>query len=234
MKKTFKSYFAIWATLLASYNLIVFLARSIIPGYSIHYDARFWVSWGVIFTAFIGQLFCAKIAFDAKNNEKFFLNIPIITQSYTTLIIVTIVGSVLMLIPDCPAWIAAIVCTVALGLSIISVVKAKTATDIVSEVDDRIKEQTFFIKSLTAEAEGLVARAQNDEIKNECKKVYESVRYSDPMSHSMLGATESQITIKFAELTDAVNAGDYDAIKLLAREVIVLVDDRNKKCKLLK
>ena len=234
MKKNFKFYIIIWAVLLSIYNLTVFLVKPIVPGYVINYDARFWISWGVIIAAFIGQLICAKIAFDSKNNEKLFLNIPLITQSYTALIVATIVVSILMLIPNCPAWIAAIVCAVVLGFSIISVVKAKAAADIVSDVDDKVKANTLFIKSLTVDAEHLMNTAKTAELKAEAKKVYEAVRYSDPMSSEALATAESAITIKFKEFQDAVKNNDIDLAKSSANELVFLINDRNKKCKLLK
>lgn len=233
MKKNFKFYIIIWAILLVLYNLTVFLVRPVMPGYIINYDARFWISWGVIIATFIGQLFCAKVAFDSKNNEKLFLNIPLITQSYTALVVATIAGSALMLIPDCPAWIAAIVCAAVFGFGAISVIKAKAAADIVSDTDDKIKTQTLFIKSLTVDAEGLISRAKSEAVKAECKKVYEAIRYSDPMSSDALTGIESQITLKFNEFSNAVTSGT-DNIETLANEVVILVGDRNKKCILLK
>lgn len=233
MKKNFKFYIIIWAILLVLYNLTVFLVRPVIPGYIINYDARFWISWGVIIATFIGQLFCAKVAFDSKNNEKLFLNIPLITQSYTALVVATIAGSALMLIPDCPAWIAAILCAAVFGFGAISVIKAKAAADIVSDTDDKIKTQTLFIKSLTVDAEGLISRAKSEAVKAECKKVYEAIRYSDPMSSDALTGIESQITLKFNEFSNAVTSST-DNIETLANEVVILVGDRNKKCILLK
>ncbi len=233
MKKSFKYYIAIWAILLALYNLTVFLVKLIIPGYVINYDVRFWVSWGVIIATYIGQLFCAKTAFDSKNKEKLFLNIPLITESYTTLIIATIAGSVLMLIPDCPAWIAAIVCAAVFGISVTSVIKAKVAADLVSDIDDKIKVQTSFIKTLTVDAESLMNRAQSEIAKTSAKKVYEAVRYSDPMSSDGLSGIEREISIKFNQFTGAITSNSKD-IHSIADELIVLITDRNKRCKLIK
>ena len=79
-----------------------------------------------------------------------------------------------------------------------------------------------------------MARAQTEAAKAACKKVYEAVRYSDPMSSEMLSNVEGQITIKFAALSDAVAAGDDAAIDAAAKEVLILIQDRNNKCKLLK
>ncbi|MBO5837377.1 MAG: hypothetical protein J6Q92_05735 [Oscillospiraceae bacterium] len=233
MKKNFKFYIIIWAIFLVLYNLTVFLIKPVVPGYVINYDARFWISWGVIIATYIGQLFCSKLTFDSKNNEKLFLNIPLITQSYTSLVVATIAGTALMLIPDCPMWIAAIVCAAVLGLSVISIIKAKVAADIVSETDDKIKAQTSFIKTLIVDAESLMSRAQNETAKAAAKKVYEAVRYSDPMSHDGLSSIESEIAIKFNQFAGEVTANSED-ITTIAEELIVLISDRNKRCRLLK
>lgn len=139
-----------------------------------------------------------------------------------------------MVIPNLPNWIGIILCFVVLGFNAISLIKANVAADLVSKTDEKVKAKTFFIKSLTVDAEGLLARAETDEIKAECKKVYEAVRYSDPMSDEALAATESQITLKFAKLTTAVNNNNLETVKNTANEVIILVADRNKKCRFLK
>jgi hypothetical protein len=79
-----------------------------------------------------------------------------------------------------------------------------------------------------------MASAKTEEIKATCRKVYEAIRYSDPMSNDALAAVEWQITIKFTELSEAVKANDGDRVSELANDVVILVGDRNKKCKLLK
>ena len=232
MKKAFKSYFAIWAILLVLFNIIAFVSVGWINQEK--YTPSFWVGYVFITVSFIGQLVCAKAAFNAKNLQKLFYNIPLISLSWTGLIVSFVIGGLCMLISPLPYWVGVIACAIVLAVVAIAVIKASVAADAVSSIDDKIKTQTFFIKSLTVDAEGLIARAQTEEIKSECKKVYESVRYSDPMSHEMLASAETQITIKFSDLSSAVNENNIDAVKVLAREVIILVDERNKKCRLLK
>lgn len=232
MKKTFNLYLAVWAVLLVLFNVLAFVSEGL-PNQE-KYTPMFWVGYVFITLAFIGQLVCSKIAFNAKNLQKMFYNIPLITISWTGLVVSFIVGGVCMFVPFIPYWIGAIVCAVIFGVVAISVIKSGMAANIVSSVDDKIKMQTFFIKSLTVDAEGLLSRAESAEVKAECKKVYEAVRYSDPMSHDMLAGTESQITLKFAELATAVNDNNYTAVQKAANEVIVLIEDRNRKCKLLK
>lgn len=233
MKKNFKFYIIVWAILLAIYNLTVFFIKPI-PGYVINYDARFWVSWGIIIATFVGQLICAYVAFKSETKKKLFLNIPIITQSYIALILSIVAGSVLMLIPDCPSWIAVIVCAAIFGFSAISVINAKAAAEIVDAKETATANKIAFIKSITADAESLISKAGTQDIKTELKKVYEALRYSDPVSRDELKSVENQIAVKFTDIVNAVKVSDYTVIKTLCDEFIVLVDERNAKCKALK
>ena len=77
-------------------------------------------------------------------------------------------------------------------------------------------------------------RAKSDETKAIAKKVYEAIRYSDPMSNEALSSVESQITIKFNEFSNALIEDNKSLAETLGNELIILVNDRNKKCKILK
>lgn len=233
MNKNFKFYLCVWAILFAIFNIAVFVSPSEVSGLS-KFGGAFWVGYIFIFLAFIGQLAVSFIALKDKNLQKLFYKIPLVRISYTGLILTVIFGSLCMVIPNLPNWIGAIICFAVLGFNAISIIKANFASDAVSEIDGKIKTQTAFIKNLTVDAEIIMNKAPTDEIKAECKKVYEAVRYSDPMSDDALAATESQITLKFAELTTAVNDNNLETVKKTANEVIILLDDRNKKCRLLK
>ncbi len=234
MKKDFKIYALIWAIILAVFNLVVFLVRPVIPGYVIVYDARFWISWAFIIAAFIGNLVCAFFAFKAENLKKMFYNLPLITVSWSALLAMLAVGCALMLIPGCPVWIASIVCIVVFASNAIAVIKAVWAAGAVSRADEKVKTQTSFIKNLTVEAESIIARAQSDAVKAECKKVYEAVRYSDPMSNEALSLIEAKITLKMDELAISAAEDDLRKVREITKELALLISDRNKKCKGLK
>ena len=78
-----------------------------------------------------------------------------------------------------------------------------------------------------------MARAQTPEAKAACKKVWEAVRYADPMSNSALAGLEAQITLKFNAFAEAVS-GNAGTVGAAADELVILIGDRNKKCRLLK
>lgn len=185
MNKNFKYYAGIWAILLIIFNIATFVSPNKAVGMT-KFGGAFWVGYIFITLAFIGQLAVSFFAFNAKNMQKFFYKIPLIRISWTGLILMLIFGVLCMVIPNLPNWIGIIACFAVLGFNVISLVKANVAADIVSETDDKIKAQTSFIKTLIVDAESLVSRAQNEAAKTTAKKVYEAVRYSDPISNDGL------------------------------------------------
>lgn len=229
MKKNFKSYAIIWAIGLAIFNLCAFLIPS-----PTRFTPSFWLGYGFITIAFILHLGTAFFAFKEENLNKFFLNVSTIKISYTTLICTAIVAAITMAAPGFPEWLGAIICFACFGIGVAATLFAKTAGDVVSAIDDKIKTQTFFIKALTVDADTLVSQAQIPEIKAQVTKVYEAIRYSDPMSNDALAPSETQITLKFSELQDAVAQNDATAVQTISNELLILIKDRNSKCKLLK
>ena len=235
MNKKFKFYLGCWAVLLVLYNIIAFAFQAG-PG---EFTANFWIGYAFVLIAFCGQLVCAGIAFKEENSQKVFYHLPLITVSYTALILSFIFSALFVIITIIPVWVEIIVYAVILAVTAISVIQAKAAAEIVSSVDTKIKEQTLFIKSLMVDAETLLARTKgkgttDGDMEESVTRVYEAVRYSDPMSNEALSGIEAQITIVFATLAEAVDGDDSNAVKKAADELVILLNDRNKKCKLLK
>ena len=230
MKKGFKQYTTAWAALLILFNLVCFVTPAEVDGFN-KFGGSFWAGYAVITLAFLGQLACAYKAFRAENAKKFFYNLPLITVSYTGLILTLILGGLCMAIPN---WLGAIVGAVVLAFTAVAVIKASAAADIVESVDKKVAEKTAFLRMATADAEVILASAKSAEVKAECKKVYEALRYSDPMSNEALSVTEAKITVKLDELKAATAADAAEKTKAAAGEIILLIKERNAKCKALK
>ena len=232
MKKGFKFYATAWVILLALFNVIAFASA----GWTGHekYTPSFWIGYIFITISFIGQLACAYSAFKADSAKKLFYNISLIKTSYIGLIVSFVVGGLCMLISPLPYWVGVVACAVVLAANILSILKGTAAVAEVERIDSKIKAQTSFIKMLTIDSDTLMAQAKSDGVKAECRKVYKATRYSDPMSNDELASVESQISAKFEELSDAVKADDFTSVTEIANEVVILIGDRNKKCKVLK
>lgn len=233
MKKGFKYYLSIWVILLTVFNVAVFVSPGEAGGYS-KFGGAFWVGYIFITLSFIGQLICAYFVFKADSLQKIFYNVPLIRISRIGLVLTAIFGTLCMAIPNLPNWIGIIICLAVLAFTAISVIKATAAGDIVSEIDKKIESKTSFVKALTADAEALMSAAKTPELKAEVKKVYEAIRYSDPMSNAALEEINEQIQNQFSVFADAVKAEDFDLAFSYSDELIILIDNRNKRCKLLK
>lgn len=232
MKKGIKFYLPCWAIALAVFNVITFAVPITVNVNK--FTPAFWIGYAFITLMFIAQLVCSAVFFKQENNDKKFLNIPIISLSYTALIVSIIVGVVAMAVPFIPYWVGIVLDVLIVAFYAIAIISSKAAADTIENIDKKVKAQTFLIKSLTVDAESLLPRANSDETKAIAKKVYEVIRYSDPMSNEALSPVESQITIKFNEFSNAVVEDNKPLAEALGNELIILVNDRNKKCRLLK
>lgn len=161
MKKGFKSYLICWAILLALFNLICFVTPAEADGFN-KFGGAFWAGYVVITLAFLGQLACAYMAFKAENQKRFFYNLPLITVSYTGLILTLVLGGLCMAIPDVPNWLGAILGAVVLAFTAVAVVKASAAADIVESVDKKVAEKTAFLRMATADAEVILNEDSTD------------------------------------------------------------------------
>ena len=233
MKKTFGFFLGVWAIFLALFNVIVFITPNEVGGMT-KFGGAFWVGYIFITVAFIGQLVCAYFAFKTSDKQKVFYNIPLVTISYTGVLIMLVAGMACMAIPNMPNWIGIIICLLVLAFTSIAVLKATFAISVVTEMDNRVKVETHFIKALTVDAEHLMNITSAAELKALSKKVYEAVRYSDPMSNAVLVEVEDKIQNSFSDFKSAVDTEDYELASSTAEELISLIDTRNKRCKLLK
>lgn len=232
MKKRFNLYIVVWIALFLLFNIISFVS----VGWSGYEKCTysFWMGYALISIMFISQLICSYIALKDDNAKKLFYNISLIKISYSNLIISFIAGGLCMIISPLPYWIGVIVCVIVLLLNVISLIKATYAINEIERIDIKVKTQTNFIKTLTIESDALMKSAKSDIVKKECRKVYEAIRYSDPMSNEGLVSVESMITEKFAEFSNMVEDDNKESVTILANKLIALIDERNKKCKFLK
>lgn len=232
MKKGIKFYAPCWAIVLIVFNVITFVVPITVNVNK--FTLSFWIGYAFITLMFIAQLACSIVFFKQDNNNKKFLNIPIISLSYTALLVSIIVGAVAMVVPFVPYWVGIIIDVLIVAFYAIAIISSKAVADTIENIDNKVKAQTFYIKSLTVDAENLLNQSKSDETKAIAKRVYEAIRYSDPMSNKALSTVETQITIKFNEFSNAVIEDNKPTAKAIGNELIILVNDRNKKCKLLK
>lgn len=234
MKKNFKYFALIWAVGFVLFNAITFLVPNEVFGVTRFDKVVFWIAYALIAAAFAMQLVTAYIFAKASEKEKTFLKVPVLKIGYCAVVVSLIVGLAFMIFPVLPAWVGAIVCLLVSGYFIIACVRASAAATVVSDVGEKVKQKTSFLRSATVEAENVMARAASPEIKAEAKKVYEALRFSDPMSSPELESLEREISDGLNDLKQAVLSGDNKNISIVSESLLLTIKERNGKCRLLK
>ena len=220
-KNNFMSYFAL-GIVFALFNVIAF----VIPADK---TATFWTAYAFSVVAFAAQLPLWKIALGKKDTLKSkFLAIPIIHVGITYLIVQLTAFAVFMIFPTLPVWLVVVVCAIILSFSALCVIAGQAGANEINRVEEKIKVKRAFIQFLQTDIEMLVETETDAETKAALKKLAEKVRFSDPMSHEMLGELESRIISKVEEMKTVADK------KSLVGEIELLLTERNKKCKVLK
>lgn len=234
MKKNFKYFGITWIVGFVLFNAITFLIPNEIFGVTRFDKGVFWIAYALITLSFIVELITAYKFIKEDSNEKMFLNIPLLRTGYSAIVVSILVGLIFMIFPVLSAWIGVIVCLLIAGYFVIACVNASTVANVVADIDVKVKTKTAFMRMAIVEAENILARATTAEIKAEAKKVYEALKYSDPMSNPALDDIEQEIDNGLKELKKAVMGGDNLQTANTVRELLLLVKERNSKCKLLK
>ena len=75
----------------------------------------------------------------------------------------------------------------------------------------------------------LMQRCTNPETTGALKKLSETIKYSDPMTNSVVVTQEQMIMQYMAELRTVFDAGDMYSVKDLCSKIELLFVERNKK-----
>lgn len=211
--------------LLVVFNVIFFAVPSA-------KDASFWISYSFGIVSILAQLGICLLAWDkAITMKSKFMGVPLLLvgDSYVILQLLSsfiFLGLAVYAFPT-PFYIPLIINTIILGIAIISIVVIDKARDEINRVEEKVKEKVFFIKSLQVDVETLVSSAEDIELKKDLEALADKIKYSDPMSSEKLVTLEGEISAKIVQLKTNLNGE-------LVLEISTLLEERNKKAKLLK
>ena len=191
--------------------------------------AAFWISYAFTVIAFAAQIAIWKAGLGRNESLKSkFLGFPVVHIGIVYLVIQSITLATFLFIPTLPIWSAVVACAVIAGVSVICMIASDVGRSEIERVSATVQEKTFFIKQLQTEVE-LQADAETDiATKSALTQLAEKIRYCDPVSNEQIADIEDRITAKVAELKSST-----DKVKIID-ELNSLLDERNRKCKLLK
>ena len=219
---------ALFAIILVVYNILAF----VIP---FPKNGCFWAAWAFGLVAILLQIPILLLAFrNGETVKSKFYGFPIARVGVIYLIaqmIVTVLFFALAFV-NCPAWIPVVISVLVLAAGLLGVIATDAARDEIERQEKTVKVNTSFMKTLTVDAQTLLSRAKSEPVKTVCKKVFEAVRYSDPMSADALSDVESRIRTEFDCFTDAVTTDNADAAAASADELLTLIKERSSRCRM--
>lgn len=222
--KSKKSIMLIIAVLFVVFNVIAFA----IPTQP---SIGFWISYAFTVIAFAITLFIWFRFF--KTNERIkskFINLPILNICTYYIIVQIIAFLIFKFAYTLPAWMSIIVNVVILGIAIILLISVDKSADYIEAVGEKARGKVVFIQSLKAEIEGIAERVKDDSVREKIDALAEAIRFSDPMSDPSLEDSEKAISDKIIALK---NAEEKDMESLIA-DINMLINERNRECKMLK
>ena len=191
--------------------------------------ATFWIAYVFTAAAFAAQIGIWKTALGkAETLKSKFLGFPVVHIGIVYAVIQVIAFAVFMFVPTLPAWSAIVVCSVIAGISAVCMISADAGRDEIERVEAKVQKKVFYIRELQADIELLADNETNADVKTALTQLAEKIRFSDPMSNEQLADLEDKISTKIEELKTTSSKLE------IITELNSLLDERNKKCKILK
>ncbi|MBD5460577.1 MAG: hypothetical protein HDR26_06485 [Lachnospiraceae bacterium] len=214
---------AVYLVIFIVYNLIVFMVFK-------NYNDVFWISYGFMIAAFLLHILCVFLIFKNTSVKAVFFGIPLLSFSVYFVCAEFFCSFVFMIFKTMAnAKLALTIQALLLCAFIIIAIISIMARDTVQSVNDKIKGNVSFIKGLNVDVEMLMQRSTAPDVTASLKKLSETIKYSDPMSNSIVAVQEQMIMQYMTELRSAFDAGDMALVKDICGKIELLFIERNKK-----
>ena len=222
MKKNSTKGYVLLGILFALVSIIAFAVPMI-------KTATFWIAYVFTAAAFAAQIGIWKTALGKEGTLKSkFLGFPLVHIGIVYAVIQVIALAVFMFVPTLPVWSAIVVCSVIAGISAVCMISADAGRDEIERVEAKVQKKVFYIRELQADIELLADNETNADVKTALTQLAEKIRFSDPMSNEQLADLEDKISTKIEELKTTSSQLE------IITDLNSLLDERNKKCKILK
>ena len=205
-------------------NLVAFLIPTTLT-------INFWISY--IFTIIaIGVSTYIRLKFTEKqlNMTSRFYKIPTLYVAWIFAAVQIISFIIFKFGEEIPTWLVILVSVLILVVSLLGFITLDSTVEYIENIDKEIKSKVQFLKILQADVEMLIERTENIECKEKLQELADKIRYSDPMSSEQLVDIEKAISDSIGTLKNMNDGMIIDRIP----SVLLLLEERNKKCKILK
>lgn len=197
--------------------------------------ANFIIAYIFALIGIAGLLLCTFTMLNKKGMYPWIAALP--SAALTYLIIEIIVSAVVVVLEQLYVFALPFVWFIVIHVALLAIfsiriVMLRGGAEHIEKTGEKVGPKVQHIKSLQADIELLISQTDDAALQAKIKALAEMVRYSDPMSAPELAPLEQQLAIKVGELKASLADPEKAAIVIGVAEQIL--EERNKKCKLLK
>jgi hypothetical protein len=212
------------------FNVLVF-----VPPFKMD-TPTFWIAYVFTLIAIVAQAGVCILAFGrAQTLRSKVLGFPIFETGLVYLVVQVVLCFILLIAGsfiELDFSVSLIPCVLILAAAAVIIIAVDAGREEITRQDESIRADTSFIRLLTADIQSLIPRATDDTTKIALNKLYEALRYSDPVHTTGLEGVEAEIGQAFVTVKSQVVAGN-DASKSI-EELSLLLNERNLKARVLK
>ena len=190
--------------------------------------AAFWVAYVFTIIALAVQIVIWKKNIANETMKSKFLEFPVVHIGLVYLTVQVVVLLVFVFASNLPTWSAVLVCVAIAAIAAICMISADVGRTEIERVEKKVQGKVFYIRNLQTDIE-ILANAEQDKVtKKALEQLAEKIRYSDPMSNEQLASLEEKIE----SLADELESSNQKTE--IISKIETLLDERNRKCKILK
>lgn len=210
---------------LGLYSLCVFLIFD-------NYTDALWISYCFTILAIIVEFSIPLLSSrDADVKRVPVLGLSRIAVTTVYFLVQLIVGIILMA-TGVRTIVAVIICAVILAAYLLVTLMSVMGGSYIADVETENKASTALIKSTVAMAELAYNSERDDEKKKVLKKLYEALRYSDPISATAeIQALDASIKAKVIQVRESVRDCSLDELVRDVERIVETIQERNTLCR---
>ena len=217
-----------WSIVIALILIIVFnVIMFMLP---LEHGVLFWMGYSFEIFSIIFLLSVSLVLLNKSYINDKFHGLPVLSIGWLYFVIQTGLSVKQMTSVEFPYTYGIIFDVVLAAAASILLILTFAAGREIRHVEKEINEKVSYIRNLRADIE--LINVKDVEAANAINKLAEAVRFSDPMSHSLLSDIEHKIIEKFYVLKD--NTDNASMVIAVCGDMQQLLKGRNEKCKALK
>lgn len=214
----------ILAVVLAVYNVLYF----VIPFNRTLSAGSYWTTYGVTIFLIFFMVVVVFIGIGDKKAKSRIFGVPIIRLGYSIVVTQFVIDIAVMTSGnwiEIPVWITVVIETLLLGAFFISLIKKTAYKDTIKKVDAKEYKEVY-IRDLRIDLETVCNMVEEPTIKKQLEKLYETAKYTDPVSSREVVEIEDQISAKVEKLKKLIASENYQEVKIVANEIEGLLKER--------